>query len=474
VPASPELHLQIVALLRYVDSCSSAPNPHADCPIASTVTPPPAQCLPECRDVFRTLLQRGRSPIKSASQDFDAGQLRLSEPKGSPSIGWHTSSLIQEVVRVVGSLPYRRSGGLILRRLVHGTSALGALACRGVDPEALVRHGMADQIKIGISSQLERASTVAPESTDRWPSDEAWNEVFRVNDDEASTPGRYISAAFRGPVARRLDAWLASATLEEILHWVPPSASQRPPASRPQSEIERWSWIVERFTKTYLDRWSLASLKHEYLHSTGEGDPVIPPEVLAERIVPLNAVAGHIAALAVRRDSEVDQAVLAALTEQAVELLGDGQRRAAAALFDGARTLSPGDVTATNNYAFCIMVDRPGEARELLGQALDQGISPRSVTLCNMALAEHLLGDDSSAMTYCQQVLEASPDGVRPAYLWSRTPDGDWLVVKEAPQDWARNFTGLFGITATLEPTEEDRLADSAGEGLSQILHQEE
>jgi hypothetical protein len=110
----------------------------------------------------------------------------------------------------------------------------------------------------------------------------------------------------------------------------------------------------------------------------------------------------------------------------------------------------------------------------MLEQALDQGISPRSVTLCNMALAEHLLGDDSSAMMYCQQVLEASPDGLRPAYLWSRTPDGEWLVVKEAPQDWARTFADRFSLAATLEATGELHLTDSAGKGLSQILDQEE
>jgi hypothetical protein len=467
------LILQIVALLRYVDSCSSAPSPHPDCPIASTTSPPPTQCLAACRETLRILLQRGRSTIKPAGDDFDARQLRLSESPGPPSISWHTSSLVQEAAKAAGTLPYMRSGGLHLKRWVYATSALGALACRGVDPEALVRYGMADRIKIGISAWLGRTPDASGDEVDTMPNAEAWRRVFEIDASDTPSPGSYICAAFKGPVARKLDAWLASAALDEILRWTPPTAGELKLVARPAAEIERWTWIVERFTMTYLDRWSMASLRREYLERTGSRDSTIPGEVVAERVVPLEAVSGHIAALAVRRDSQMDRGVLAALTEQAVELLRDGQRRAAAALFDGARTLSPGDITATNNYAFCIVVDHPAEARELFRQALEQDISPRTVTLCNMALAELLTGDRIAAQGYRQEALDLSSEDDRKAYLWERTPEGQWRVTQQTPRDWVRSFAGMAETSGEAR-SKADLPDKSDGESLSQVLDKKE
>jgi len=51
-------------------------------------------------------------------------------------------------------------------------------------------------------------------------------------------------------------------------------------------------------------------------------------------------------------DDVIDPAMMGSFTEQALALLRDGQRTAAAALFNTARMLKPKDRDAENNYAW--------------------------------------------------------------------------------------------------------------------------
>jgi hypothetical protein len=130
----------------------------------------------------------------------------------------------------------------------------------------------------------------------------------------------------------------------------------------PEEDTELWTWVVERFTQTYLEKWSIASIKKEYAFIQGSWNPDLPIELLTERIVTREEAAIALADRALVGDDVIDPAIMNALTEQAIALLEDGQRNAAAALFDGARMLKPADTLAQNNYAFCIVVDQPEQA----------------------------------------------------------------------------------------------------------------
>jgi hypothetical protein len=116
-------------------------------------------------------------------------------------------------------------------------------------------------------------------------------------------------------------------------------------------------------------------------------------------------------------------------------LLEDGQRNAAAALFDAARTLKPTDMTVQNNFAFCILVDKPGQARELLADVLARGARAPAVTLCNLALAESLLGHADAALKACAEGYGEADDS-QTAYLWIRD-DEDWAVDFTKLRPWA-------------------------------------
>jgi Tfp pilus assembly protein PilF len=135
------------------------------------------------------------------------------------------------------------------------------------------------------------------------------------------------------------------------------------------------------------------------------------------------------------KDDVVDPSTMNSFTEQAIALLDDGQRNAAAALFDAARTLKPADIAAQNNYAFCILIDKPEQARSLLAGALSRGAQDPAVTLCNLALAESLLGHTDQALAACEQAYGAADDGMT-AYLWRRE-DENWNVEHTKARPWA-------------------------------------
>jgi tetratricopeptide (TPR) repeat protein len=166
-------------------------------------------------------------------------------------------------------------------------------------------------------------------------------------------------------------------------------------------------------------------------------------------------------------------------TEQAVALLADGQRATAAALFDAARALKPQDLTAQNNYAFCILIDRPQEARDLLTDVLARGIDEKTVAWCNIALAESLLGNNSLALDACEKAYEAA-DGDRKAFLWQQR-DGDWVVeetkprlsivhmgaeLEQSPDVSGGTWAGRLSLLETPETSSDPSSVETSGEDL--------
>jgi Flp pilus assembly protein TadD len=112
----------------------------------------------------------------------------------------------------------------------------------------------------------------------------------------------------------------------------------------------------------------------------GTWRPDTPIELLAERVVSREEVAAALANRALLREDVIEPSTMNSLTEQAVALLENDERTAAAALFDAARTLKPSDMSAQNNFAFCVLLDKPEEARKLLIDALEKNVENAPVT----------------------------------------------------------------------------------------------
>jgi Tfp pilus assembly protein PilF len=196
--------------------------------------------------------------------------------------------------------------------------------------------------------------------------------------------------------------------------------------------------MVDRFTQTYLDRWQLTSLKQEYAFVQGSRQCEFSTEVMSERIVGREEVATALADRAMVSVDVIDPAIMQSFIEQAFALLRDGQRTAAAALFNSARMLKPKDSDAKNNYAFCVLIDKPYEAKGLLTEVLESpGRTDSSVTWCNLALAEFLVGNLDAALMACEQAYE---DGSRfESILWVRR-GREWEVEFVMPRVWATHF----------------------------------
>ena len=271
----PDAELKIVSLVRYIDACEPDQR-HRDCPFA-VEREGKLTCGEECREVLSSLLRRGRPAAGTSAQSFDARQLRLSEIGSTPDVLWHTSSLLQVVTRVARSSPFLSDGSFNLRRHVDATSALGALGCRGLDPDKLVRRGLAKTLKLTLGAWLEGRAR-ADDSRDNGEHFNQWREFFEEDATTGDTsPGRYIAVALYGQAARRLDGWLESASLDDLLRWRLPDQGLVPlPTEFANEDVELWTWVVEKFTQTYLKDWSLTSLQCEYRFVQACGVPISP------------------------------------------------------------------------------------------------------------------------------------------------------------------------------------------------------
>lgn len=208
----------------------------------------------------------------------------------------------------------------------------------------------------------------------------------------------------------------------------------------------------------------------------GRAEVVVGQGVLLERVLPLERVAQAIADASIDRRSDSDPQVLSALIEQAVELLQEGERTAAAALFEAARAFSPDDPVIRNNYAFCILLDRPAEAKSILNEALDSGVSSPEVTLCNLMLAHHLLGDNAAALEIAANAYTATDGPPTRAYLWDLGADDQWVVGHLSPREWivrtAMRIEGQLGSPGRWTQLSNDY--PQSLDSLTQVLHQEE
>lgn len=424
----------IVSLVRYADACEPS-NRHSDCPYAVD-RQGQLSCHEECRGVITSLLRRGRGATSPRHQAFDAGQFLLSEPRGAPDILWYTSSLLQIVVQAMRTHPLRRDGTLNLQRYIYATSSLGALGCRGLDPDQLVRYGLAKTVKLGLAGWLGRLQS-SDDPRSRWEHADRWRAIFNENDATPGDPGEYIRAALTGQVAQNLAAWIQAAPLEDLLLWKPPdSLSTVPSTGLPEEQQEFWTWIVERFTQTYLERWSAGSLKREYEFVCGSWHPPLPTHLLAERTETREKIAIALADRTLVGSDKIDPSTMISLIDQALTLLADGQRNAAAALFDGARRLKPGDMDAQNNYAFCILIDHPDQAQRLLEEAVASQMQYPAIALCNLALAEWLIGNADKALETCERAYDAANESEIVGHLWQKPTDGEWTVVETKFRPW--------------------------------------
>jgi hypothetical protein len=216
--------------------------------------------------------------------------------------------------------------------------------------------------------------------------------------------------------------------LEEVIELTPPQrdlSDYRLPADDVACQQE-CAWLLDRFTTTYLWQWKLPSMKLEWKYQHGLLTPPCHNSDMATVRISENDLAKQIAAQSVEDDVEIRAAGFGAsdYVPVALNLLGTGRRKEAAAIFEATASLAPHDPFALNNWAFCLMPDSPERALELFDQAAQNGLSDNLMLIGNRLWCLLRLNRHSTALSVADAVVGSLAE--RPnqsAHMWSLISD---------------------------------------------------
>lgn len=262
-----------------------------------------------------------------------------------------------------------------------------------------------------------------------------------------------------------VEGWIAYAPFDALVRLAPVEPEQLAEwAATVDSSTRRaadmYRWLVDRTLERDLDRWSTASLKHEYRYVT-QGVTPHGPAVLLEAPSPNRDGLAHALAKYVlledesRRDTGWSE-FMAAVQKQARMLLCEGRCIEAAALFEFLLARYPGDAGLRNNLAFCLITSRPAEAYERLLEAQHMGYEPKSLLLYNRACCATLEAQKRDVLfdanRHWVDGLEKAPVS---AFVWRETAEGP--VPTNTP-DVRRDLAAAAAALA-LQLGEHERLA---------------
>lgn len=422
---SQEQDISVVALLRYADSCPPE-TLHPDCPYSMQDGAGGRTCETQCRTIISNLVRPNHAAPTPAG--FDAGQAlveaRVITP--DPCVLWPTSALVTVLQKVARSdaMPRRRGG--LLRREIEGTSALAILAQRGLDIDALLRHGVGDALASAIGVALAVAKSQPGEAVP--PRLEAWTAfACRCGLTDASD---FLGARADPRFRRALDRWVAVTSPANVLAWSPPEFHDDlldVPDPDPALAAE-YRWFVARLTTTYLSDWPSQALHLEYRLASGSWKPEhVPLTLVRERSETAEVVARAIAERAVSANGGRNRTeTLHTLTEQAASYINSDRADLAATAFGTARSIEPGNPEYANNHGFCLIPQDPDEALVALLEARHLG-KDDAVNRANAALVFKRLGRPLEALLELAGALQTgvlrTPNVT--AYLWIEERDGE-------------------------------------------------
>jgi hypothetical protein len=471
--AGPERVIFLRALQQFSDECEM-PELQPECPFSVDLPSGGRGCGEECMDILaqfgdshsrgggvdlgngivarRRRQFRPRRGPEPGSRPFDAqAALARDQDSGRPIAAWSTVSLMKLLFDELSHSPVDAEA----QRTANIESSWEELERRGHNVHGYVRWGrgrvIATSIEIAtIFRDLEETRSSGEPAKPPRTLREAplgWGDLLNrvgkhapaLEDALASMPEderaktRLVLRALTGPYAELTNAWVRTASRDDLLAWRPPSDPEEVLTlaaieTVTTEEQATFSWLVDRFTFTYLTDWAEKSLHREwrYLHAE-----LVPPcssmemrqRRIAERDVS-KAIASRVASL--KRDQLSDDEVkppktpglsINQLTSAAIEFLHAGRRSAAAALFEAAKRESANDPEVRNNYGFCILPDDPEAGLQEVHAAGELGFIPRGVTLANRMYGLFRLQRFASALEAAERLFHEE-DAHHDAYLW--------------------------------------------------------
>jgi hypothetical protein len=247
---------------------------------------------------------------------------------------------------------------------------------------------------------------------------------------------RLIAESVTGPFGEAVRSWINWASLEDILAWKPPDIGDLHASHAEYRGSEsRLVWIVDRFLETYLDLWSMESLRLEWEYLHGRTPGACSSDNMRRRKIAEDVLARTLAARSVEEargeGSNSDGALsIDKLTRPAVAFLENNRRAEAAAIFDAARTVSPQNPEAHNNYGFCLLPDHPEEALRALDRANELGYHAPVLNLANRLFGLLNLRRLTTGLECAEEFFRDWESwNIEGGYLWSTEPRDDPQLV---------------------------------------------
>jgi hypothetical protein len=363
-----------------------------------------------------------------AARPFDASVEAHSVRQSMPDVSWSTGALLRTVCDQLEEPPL--PGGL--KRGITITSALARLAERGMPADAVVRTCIGPRIVRGLVLRvsaiwinIENGSIDIDAVADFKSLLAKLDADIRSNPDEHTTLPSVVATGMHGVLGQHLRDWIAEASITHILGWefddylsVTISQQDRVLSAGRDATL----WVFERFSKTYLDEWSRASLDWELVYNQDPelvaGAVGMSRQFLDERAIDSLSVVTTLKHRLTGAKQDPDSANLQALEvfEAAVALLQRRRNREALSVAQQAVDLDPNNAQMRQVLAFCMIPYQPGQAEELMAGLFIETALQQAVKEANLISVHLADGDLPTARLLAQDVSWSDLDEI--VWLW--------------------------------------------------------
>jgi len=349
-----EREIYLRALRDYSERCE-APELTADCPYSVDIEPGVRGCGEECMDLLgmhgaprpseeidlgggfsirRTRRPRPRRRV--ATKAFDAREIYLEDEGSGPPSTWRLAAILQGLIEAARTPPSSDASDALDRRS-HIDRLIRLTEQRGLDFEIHVLPHVRTAVAGAVFGNLVMArqheiNVCGFDPTTGWSSlaDEY------LGDAEPDSSVEALGEAFE-PLLSPILAWALGTTADDLFDWTPPTRSllEKPPVEAVGDPDEDGVWIVQRFTRTYLEQWSVPALRKEWLYLHGQYSAPCSSLDMSIREVSEIELA-MVMADRLATDTPPLPQLAHSLVEPAVSFLTEGRRVEAAALFEAA------------------------------------------------------------------------------------------------------------------------------------------
>jgi len=455
-------------------------------------------CGEECQDILRSEYRKdaqsgnvgdglGIKRIKNprprhaslgALPSFDARAHYLSQSERLRKPLWSLGALLFGLKELSTTAPWRYTTGSEAR-LSELREIVGLVESRGLQLDQHISRSLRFAVVPSLSVALMRSSAGSEGVGD-------WRKMLGIADDSRKISEDGAVPKYFYP----LYAWSLSAPLWEVLAWQCPS-SEAAFQLRLESVVEKGeaasdsarsphllgSWVWERFTQTYLEDWSQASLcaEWEYIHRNLE-PPCVASEMKVREVgrddlaqVMAQRLSKNEGRPTPARSNVYPSVVVREFTHQlvspAAKAIEEGRRSEAANLFRTVLAVDSTDSDAHNNLAFCLLPDDPRKSLQHLDKSDEYSGKRTAVSTVNRMLALAVLGQRAAVLNLAKDYFDLDmPES--PAKIYPVTTD----------ESFVSYLWNVDSVLSRAEPSL-DRVADIRSYAeyvLSRVIHDNE